>query len=366
MIALLISCELIVDVEVPFESEQVTANSFINPDSVWSVQLNLNRDILDEEPFQEINDAQVIIFDGDKAIDTLMNTGPGQFRSDNKRPEPAKRYDLFVSAPPYGDVRASTSIPVPSSITSIEVYESASNQNSMLKVNISDNGAEANYYELFMELENEHYNHDRQEMEYYRHRVHMISKDAAIQDDNDSFSGSLLFKDLLFNGRDIELTFEISGSGISNHGITVVTLRTLSEAGYNYLKSRRLQDDTSGDPFAQPVNVYNNVQHGFGIFAGYSASVYTRSSPKPVILSIDPLTGKPGDHIIITGENFITSPEDRAGVLFSGTPYPPTGQIVQLTPTLIEVIVPDQAVTGKILVVNGRVAVSDSDFVVMD
>lgn len=236
----------------------------------------------------------------------------------------------------------------------------------MLKVYISDNGAEANYYELFMELENEHYNHDRQEMEYYRHRVHMISKDAAIQDDNDSFSGSLLFKDLLFNGRDIELTFEISGSGISNHGITVVTLRTLSEAGYNYLKSRRLQDDTSGDPFAQPVNVYNNVQHGFGIFAGYSASVYTRSSPKPVILSIDPLTGKPGDHIIITGENFITSPEDRAGVLFSGTPYPPTGQIVQLTPTLIEVIVPDQAVTGKILVVNGRVAVSDSDFVVMD
>jgi hypothetical protein len=44
---------------------------------------------------------------------------------------------------------------------------------------------------------------------------------------------------------------------------------------------------TSGDPLAQPVNAYNNIQNGFGIFAGYSASVYRRTKPKPVILSIE-------------------------------------------------------------------------------
>ena len=363
MIPLLISCELIVDVDVPFESKQVTANAFINPDSAWSVQLNLNRDILDPEPFQEINDAQVIIFDGATAIDTLMNTGPGHFRSDNERPEPGKTYDLFVNAPPYGDVRASTSIPVPSAITSIDVYESIANQSSMLKVKMADNGAEANFYEIFLELESEYYNYVDKKIESRGHKTQMISKDPTIQDDAEMYYSSILFKDLLFNGKEVELTFELSGGGLSHHGMISLTLKTLTEEGYHYLKSRRLQDMSSGDPFAQPVTVYNNIENGFGIFAGYSASVYKRSTtPKPVILKVAPTKGKPGDHIIITGENFIASPNQYASVSFTGQQYPVHAQIVQLSSTQIEVIVPDQAITGNIIFQNGRVAVSGSEF----
>jgi len=29
------------------------------------------------------------------------------------------------------------------------------------------------------------------------------------------------------------------------------------------------------DPFAEPVQVYNNIENGFGIFAGYAADVDT-------------------------------------------------------------------------------------------
>jgi hypothetical protein len=37
-----------------------------------------------------------------------------------------------------------------------------------------------------------------------------------------------------------------------------------------------------------------------------------------------------------------------------------------MTPTLIEVVVPDLAATGRIVVVNGRMAISDSEFIVND
>lgn len=191
-----------------------------------------------------------------------------------------------------------------------------------------------------------------------------MSEDPAIQDDDDSFTNSIVFKDVLFNGTEPELTFKTSGGGISRSNMLTVTLRTLSEDGYNYLRTAHLQNTTSGDPFAQPVNVYNNIENGFGIFAGYSASIYKRDVPKPVVLSVDPLTGKPGDHIIITGENFITSPESHASVTFTGTDHLIQAQIIEITPGRIEVIVPDMAVTGKVFVMNGRIGVSDSDFVV--
>ena len=85
----------------------------------------------------------------------------------------------------------------------------------------------------------------------------------------------------------------------------IVTLRTVSEDFYNYKITGSLHDNSSDNPFAQPVNVYKNIDNGFGIFAGYRISLHHWTiSERPVITAITPLKGKPGDHIIITGENF--------------------------------------------------------------
>ena len=366
MILLLLSCELIVDVDVPFEAKQITVNSFFNPDSLWSVHLSLNRDILDEKPHLEINEAQVVVFEGDNAIDTLTNIGHGRFRSDNERPEIGKTYTLSVTKAGYSDIYSSSFIPSPSPVTNIDLYESSATNSTMIKVTINDNGAEKNYYELYMDVGTEYYNYTTEQGEYFGYPVQLSSKDPALADDNERFSNSIVFSDARFNGKETELTFQTSGWGLSRHGRATVKLRTVSEDGYNYVRTARLQEMTSGDPFAQPVNVYNNIQNGFGIFAGYSTSVYAKSGPRPVIASIDPPAGKPGDHIIITGEGFIMSADGYLNVIFAGEQYPLTSQIVQLEPTRIEVIIPDGAVTGKVVVQNGGLAISNSDFIVVE
>lgn len=214
----------------------------------------------------------------------------------------------------------------------------------MLKVTIKDNGAEANYYELYLDIGSEYYNYTTEQVEYNGYPP-LTSRDPVLPDDKDLFSYSIVFSDARFNGRETELTFQTAGWGFTRHGPATVTLRTLSEDGYNYLRTACLQELTSGDPFAQPVNVYNNIQNGFGIFAGYSTSVYAKSGPQPVIAGIDPPAGKPGDHVIITGEDFGMSPDGYLNVIFAGAQYPLAGQIVQLEPTRIEVVVPDRAIT---------------------
>lgn len=366
MIPLLISCELIVDVDVPFEAKQFTVNSFFNPDSVWAVHLSLNRDILDEKPYEEINKALVVVFEGDHAIDTLTNTGYGHFRSLDERPEVGKTYTLSVSKPGYSDIYCSSLIPFPSPVTNIDLYESNATNSTMLKVTIKDNGAEKNYYELYLDIGSEYYDYTTEQVEYSGYPIQLTSRDPALPDDNERFAKSIVFSDARFNGRETELTFQTSGWGLSRQGRATVTLRTMSEDGYNYLKTARLQNLTSGDPFAQPVNVYNNIRHGFGIFAGYSSSVFAKSGPQPVIASIDPPAGKPGDHVIITGEDFFMSPDNYLNVIFAGAQYPLVAQIVQLEPTRIEVIIPDGAVTGKVVIQNGGLGISESDFIVVD
>ena len=51
-----------------------------------------------------------------------------------------------------------------------------------------------------------------------------------------------------------------------------LTISRVSKEYYWYQSSYSNYLQTSGDPFAQPVQVYTNINNGLGVFAGYSAS----------------------------------------------------------------------------------------------
>ena len=53
----------------------------------------------------------------------------------------------------------------------------------------------------------------------------------------------------------------------------VVELQSISREFYLYLHSRE-QNRTSGGFFSEPVPIFNNINGGIGIFAGYTSSVY--------------------------------------------------------------------------------------------
>ncbi|MDR3678703.1 MAG: DUF4249 domain-containing protein [Flavipsychrobacter sp.] len=85
-------------------------------------------------------------------------------------------------------------------------------------------------------------------------------------------NNKIFFHDPLFNGTRKELKFYI-GSGDIGPYITPtdtlygsVKLHHVTDAGYKYLQTSQVANDTNGDPFSEPVNVYTNVKNGYGIF----------------------------------------------------------------------------------------------------
>lgn len=133
------------------------------------------------------------------------------------------------------------------------------------------------------------------------------SGDPIVDKVFDRYSSELLFKDISFNGQEYELKlyfrqqFSVSPDNIRSYlddhtkGFTLsdavynrqrdklyppgttfyystmyAVLRTTTEEYYRYHYTRDLQASVEKNPFAQPVQVYNNIGNGLGIFAGYS------------------------------------------------------------------------------------------------
>jgi hypothetical protein len=88
---------------------------------------------------------------------------------------------------------------------------------------------------------------------------------------------NLLFDDRLFDGDEYVLSVSCQEARPTEKFpeqvfLYKMSLRSLSSAYYNYRVTYNLQQETKGDPFAQPVQVFNNIQNGYGIFAAFSQS----------------------------------------------------------------------------------------------
>jgi hypothetical protein len=174
--------------------------------------------------------------------------------------------------------------------------------------------------------------------------VDLESNDPLLEADNQGPFSGLLLKDILFDGKNVGITF-VSTSGLYGESSFRLRLKTLSEDCFKYVSTNVLQQSTSGDPFAQPTNVHNNIENGYGIFAGYSESIFEYLSPKPIITGISPIQGRVGDLITITGENLpIESIYEY--VQFNGTPI--FAPLRAKTKTKLEVIVPPGATSGRL------------------
>ena len=364
---LLVGCELIVDIDVPFPKAQLTINSFFHADSLWVASLSENQSILDVSPRKRIEHGQIVLYHNEIPIDTLEHIFNGVYRSDNGKPIPGLEYEIRAMAEGYLSVRGRSHIPLPATITKVELIETTTPEGfpeTTVRVTFSDDSQATNFYQIFLESELDFID-PTGEVKTGRNRLGIWSDDPIVQNNGDIDYDGIFLKDIVFNGGEGVISFKTTGSNMQYFQNIIVTLRTLSEDYYNYKITGSLQQNTSDNPFAQPVNVHDNIDDWFGIFAGYSEYNYSvgETPVRPVIHSISPMQGRTGDHVIITGENFWNLWAN------SGTVFLRIGQrslymnVVKATPTELEVIVPPNASSGKIYVSNhSRIAASEEEF----
>lgn len=273
----------------------VVLSNFSDLDTL-EVVVSVSRSALEEGPVEYVTNAKVDIFKGDVFLETLEyveseNEGfPSYYQSAFHVPEIGEVYTIDVSAPGFLPVNSSNTIPEAATLDStslqlgVEITQQDLTFNQVgfsLNLKIIDPPAFENYYHLSFYQEGFDYKIDIngdtireaffslplvvEELGEQVPLVPYIDRRGVLLKDVDMPSSSVLFTfdgSFLYRRNDQLL------------GDFIVELRTVSEAYYKYHTSLARQYQSSLDPFSDPVILFNNIDNGCGIFAGFISRFY--------------------------------------------------------------------------------------------
>ena len=279
-----ISCEKVIPFEGDVTVSKLVINSIFESDSTFKVHVSSSRSVVDTASFLNIEDADVKILNNDGNIVDVLNHINNGFYMGQTYPEENKTYYLEVKHPNYTNITSLDSLPAPININSIDtttVIDPINGDRIQINLNFDDPSNFQNYYLLETYAVSEYIlveGIDTLEHEIDTAQQNMILTDVVFQNGGSPWRDQGLFNDLLFNGQNKVLEFEIPFYDESGYedgynwsykisGIRIY-LHNISKSYYYYRTSLELYQNTSGNPFAQPVQVYSNIENGFGIFAG--------------------------------------------------------------------------------------------------
>ncbi len=116
----------------------------------------------------------------------------------------------------------------------------------------------------------------------YMHNDIYTSADIIFKDEqlSEGYRGwpayfSNIFTDQLFNGKEYEFTVESRlRKGEPGTDYVVVELQSITRELYYYLKSTMLYRITDQDAYTEPIQIYSNIEDGWGIFGGVNSHRY--------------------------------------------------------------------------------------------
>jgi hypothetical protein len=277
------SCEKVVPFEGDIDSSKLVINSIFESDSIFKVHVSVSRSVIDTSSFQNIVDANVKIKDENGyLVETLNHTNNG-FYSGQNIPEENKTYTLEVEHPNFTNITASDSLPSPITINNVDtssILDPINGDRLQITINFDDPLNVQNFYLVETYSVNEYllvYGLDTVERELDTIQQTMFLTDEVFQNGGSPWREQGLFNDLLFDGQSKTLEIEIPSNFKGNEndyewsyntiGLRVY-LHNISKSYYYYRSSLEQYQNASGNPFAQPVQVFSNIENGFGIFAG--------------------------------------------------------------------------------------------------
>jgi hypothetical protein len=262
-------CEKYIDFDDEIKKPKIVVNAKINSDSIFQVHLSKSLSVIDNAELTPITDGNIDIYDNnDQFIETLIHQTDGYYRG-SFIPSANSTYHIKVSAPSYDPVSSTTFIPPSVPIVQVDTSSFTNedgNRNLRLKITIQDDGSSKNYYQLQVGYAQEFSGIVYSYPEYFG------SSDLSL-DLGQQTTDLASFTDELFNGsqKSIEIFFY---DNREYYDYLLITLTSASKDVYLYDRTTQAFGQTQGNPFAEPVQVYNNILGGFGIFGGYQNTRY--------------------------------------------------------------------------------------------
>lgn len=285
-----VGCETVVDVDAPAHESRLVATAIFTPDSVWSVTLHRSLSLSQPGSVHEhvVDGASVTIQEqGDDTPISLVNLGGGVYRPiADLRPTAGKRYRMRAEASglPAITAEATTPADVDVTIASMEKQErnfGASNRvEYRMRIRLADPPGTSFYGLNLVEESTDVYEGEEVIFERYFQSadpsLHQFFDEAADPNPVDdvlagegegevAYYGAIM-TDRLFDGKVYE--FGISTQRLpAEHGALYLQISTFGPDYFDYQYTVRSGDP---NPFVQPVQLYTNIEGGYGIFAGYT------------------------------------------------------------------------------------------------
>ena len=283
IIVLSTSCIKEVDYLAPTFTSQLVLSSIINPDSLIKAHVGKTISITDTSS-AIVENASVLLFENGVLIDTLDYQSDGWYVS-NVYPQVGFNYRLETIHPNFSSVSAECKVPPPPQLDSLfftvgETLDQEGLPITRFTLRLNDPDPNVNYYELILYSGNPL---DPMIQPIPSTRITQLDDPTLIADANWNYAPStLFFSDALFNGMSGEVSFNMKWGGYPTAGDSpyYIELRNISSSYYQYLKSwsvhRFNQNSTQNtqDPLTllfqgDPVELYTNVNNGYGIFGAY-------------------------------------------------------------------------------------------------
>jgi hypothetical protein len=272
------SCEKELDLDIPALPQKVVVNSLFCPDSMMKIHISLTTGIK-EETINFVENATLYLFEDGILIKTITNQENGFYNSFYK-PKAGKKYRIEVEVPNFEKVWAESFIPhLPDSLSGIyyrdEIQTDLEFLTTSVQISFLDDEKTKNYYEpCFNPFR---YQESRQ-----------LDQSILTESDLDFEPLTFYFSDKIFNGTYKKLILYSVGKGVfSSNGVIffdeyyLQNFKIVSEEYFNFRKSwtkhifNQNSDLHYNDPLTllflgDPIEMYTNVNGGFGVFAAYN------------------------------------------------------------------------------------------------
>jgi hypothetical protein len=298
IIILMFSCETFIEIEVPPVEQKPVLNCLFAENKQFKVYLSLSMDVNDTTE-TKIEGASVNLFANGEFIEELADSGNGFYKSGHLA-ELNSEYRIEASINGFETLIASDALPDEIIIDSV-FYEKDAVINayegklySVANIIFNDNVNIANYYEValatkhknpFFDSEGDFTDNNEYIIDYDAIAYSLINDPALNSEDLIGWINSIPFSDKTFNGSKYYLKiplvlYEFDYEQNFNPEQSLFIIFNITS--YNYYKYKSTMDKhifnqsgwTPDDNIllinsGNPVEMYSNVENGYGIFAGY-------------------------------------------------------------------------------------------------
>jgi hypothetical protein len=274
--------------DFPLRPSKLVVNCFFSPGSPWNFQVSKSLSVLDNAELRLIKDATVRLYRDGSLIESIEEQDEyGWYSTDSNLPETGHEYSIEVTASGFSATLTSEDrVPEPIVIDNVtmQIVDSSFYYGwdyisgwieGQFSMDFKDPADIDNYYKVSVfYYDTIYYDWENPDTYYLQKTPLYISSDDPVIEAEEYHSEYLIFTDELINGQEYSLTIDFEDWNSRLDRSYYLELTTLNRSGYMYRKTIDDFNNAEHDPFAEPVQIYCNIENGYGIFAGHSTHVY--------------------------------------------------------------------------------------------